>query len=64
MFATCLCARFQADPREYHLIAIKRIFRCLKGTPNLGIWYPRESRFDLERHMLQPIYKYQGLNST
>ena len=47
MFATCLCARFQADPRESHLIAIKRIFRYLKGTPNLGIWYPRESRFDL-----------------
>ena len=47
MFATCLCARFQADPRESHLIAIKRIFRYLKGTPNLGIWYPRESGFEL-----------------
>ena len=47
MFATCLCARFPPDPREYHLIAIKRIFRYLKGTPNLGIWYPRESGFDL-----------------
>ena len=47
MFATCLCARFQADPRESHLIAIKRIFRYLKGTPNLGIWYPRDSDFEL-----------------
>ena len=47
MFATCLCARFQDDPRESHLVAIKRIFRYLKGTPNLGIWYPRESGFDL-----------------
>ena len=47
MFATCLCARFQADPRESHLVSIKRIFRYLKGTPNLGIWYPRESGFDL-----------------
>ncbi|KAL8121885.1 hypothetical protein AgCh_018575 [Apium graveolens] len=47
IFATCLCARFQADPRESHLVAIKRIFRYLKGTPNLGIWYPRESGFDL-----------------
>ena len=46
IFATCLCARFQADPRESHLIAIKRIFRYLKGTPNLDIWYPRESEFD------------------
>ena len=47
MFSTCLCARFQADPRESHLIAIKGIFRYLKGTPNLGIWYPEDSGFDL-----------------
>jgi hypothetical protein len=47
MFATCLCARFQADPRESHLIAVKRIFRYLKGTPNLGIWYPRDTGFNL-----------------
>ena len=47
MFLTCLCARFQADPRESHLITIKRIFRYLKGTPNLEIWYPRDYGFDL-----------------
>ena len=47
MFATCLRARFQADPRESHLIAIKQIFRYLKGTPNLGIWFSREYGFDL-----------------
>ena len=47
MFSTYLCARFQADPRESHPVAIKRIFRYLKGTPKLGIWYPRESGFDL-----------------
>ncbi|XP_074342209.1 putative mitochondrial protein AtMg00240 [Apium graveolens] len=47
MFATCLCARFQADPKESHLIAVKRIFRYLKGTPNLGIWYPKDTGFDL-----------------
>ena len=47
MFSTCLFARFQADPREFHLITIKRIFRYLKGTPNLGIMYPRDSGFDL-----------------
>ena len=38
MFSTCLCARFQANPKESHLIAVKRIFKYLKGTPNLGIW--------------------------
>jgi hypothetical protein len=47
MYATCLCARFQADPRDLHLIAVKRIFRYLKGTLNLGIWYPKESSFNL-----------------
>ena len=47
MFATCLCARFQANPREPHLIAVKRIFRYLKGEPNLGLWYPRETDFNL-----------------
>jgi len=40
MFSVCLCARFQADPKESHLTAIKRILRYLLGTPNLGIWYP------------------------
>ena len=37
MFATCLCARFEAIPKESHLIKIKRIFRYLKRTHNLGL---------------------------
>ena len=47
MYATCLCARFQAQPREPRLIAVKRIFRYLKGNPDLRLWYPRESDFKL-----------------
>ena len=47
MFVTCLCARFQDDPKESNQTAMKRIFRYLKGTPNLGIWYPRDFVFDL-----------------
>ena len=47
MFSTCLCARYQADPKESHLAAVKRIFRYLKGTPNLGLWYPKDSDFEL-----------------
>ena len=43
MFATCLCARFQANPKESHLIAVKRIFRYLKGTQGLGLWYPKDT---------------------
>lgn len=47
MFSTCMCARYQASPKESHLAAVKRIFRYLKGTPNLGLWYPKDSGFDL-----------------
>nr|GEU68165.1 hypothetical protein [Tanacetum cinerariifolium] len=37
----------QVTPKEYHLHAVKRIFRYLKGHPKLGLWYPKESPFDL-----------------
>ncbi|KAI3747136.1 hypothetical protein L6452_09583 [Arctium lappa] len=47
MFATCFCARYQANPKEPHIIAVKRILRYLKGTLELGLWYPKDSGFDL-----------------
>ena len=47
MFCVCLCARFQACPKESHLIALKRIFRYLFGTQNLGLWYPKKSSLEL-----------------
>nr|GEU71000.1 ribonuclease H-like domain, reverse transcriptase, RNA-dependent DNA polymerase [Tanacetum cinerariifolium] len=47
MFAICACARRQVTPKECHLHAVKRIFRYLKGHPKLGLWYPKESPFDL-----------------
>nr|GEY19736.1 hypothetical protein [Tanacetum cinerariifolium] len=47
MFATCMCARYQANPNEHHVSAVKRIFCYLKGTINLGLWYPKDSIFDL-----------------
>ncbi|GJS28582.1 putative ribonuclease H-like domain-containing protein [Tanacetum coccineum] len=47
-FAVCACARFQVTPKVSHLYAVKRIFRYLKGQPKLGLWYPRDSPFDLE----------------
>ncbi|GJY75652.1 retrovirus-related pol polyprotein from transposon TNT 1-94 [Tanacetum coccineum] len=49
-FSTHLCARYQANLKESHLIAVKRIFRHLKGTPNLGLWYPKGSGFDLKAY--------------
>ncbi|GKA44308.1 retrovirus-related pol polyprotein from transposon TNT 1-94, partial [Tanacetum coccineum] len=48
MFAVCACARFQVTPKVLYLHVVKRIFRYLKGQPKLGIWYPRDSPFDLE----------------
>jgi hypothetical protein len=47
MLSVCICARFQANPKECHLMAVKRIFRYLVYTPNLGLWYPKGSFFNL-----------------
>nr|GEV66155.1 uncharacterized mitochondrial protein AtMg00810-like [Tanacetum cinerariifolium] len=47
MFVVCVCALFQVTPRVSHLNAVKRIFRYLKGKPYLGLWYPKDSPFDL-----------------
>ena len=47
IFATCLCAHFQSSPKESHLNTIKRIFKYLSGSLYLGLWYPRNSSFDL-----------------
>ncbi|GJR01377.1 hypothetical protein Tco_0524361 [Tanacetum coccineum] len=47
-FDVCACARFQVTPKVSYLHAVKRIFRYLKGRPKLGLWYPRDSPFDLE----------------
>ncbi|GJU42117.1 putative ribonuclease H-like domain-containing protein [Tanacetum coccineum] len=48
MFVVCACARFQSTPKVSHLHVVKRIFRYLKGQPKLGLWYPKDSPFDLE----------------
>ncbi|GKE10365.1 putative ribonuclease H-like domain-containing protein [Tanacetum coccineum] len=48
MFVVCACARFQVTPKVSHLHAVKKIFRYLTGQSKLGLWYPRDSPFDLE----------------
>ncbi|GJZ28421.1 putative ribonuclease H-like domain-containing protein [Tanacetum coccineum] len=48
MFAVCACVRFQVTPKASYLHAVKRIFRYLKHQPKLGLWYPRDSPFELE----------------
>nr|GFD23796.1 uncharacterized mitochondrial protein AtMg00810-like [Tanacetum cinerariifolium] len=45
--ATCLCARYQAKPTEKHLKEVKRIFCYLRGTVNTGLWYTKDSGFEL-----------------
>ncbi|GKB18656.1 retrovirus-related pol polyprotein from transposon TNT 1-94 [Tanacetum coccineum] len=45
--ATCYCARYLAKPTEKHLIAVKRIFWYLKNTINMGLWYPKDTGFEL-----------------
>ncbi|GJX23866.1 retrovirus-related pol polyprotein from transposon TNT 1-94 [Tanacetum coccineum] len=50
MFVVCACARFQVTPKVLHLHAVKRIFKYLKGQPKLGLWYPKDSPFDLEAY--------------
>jgi hypothetical protein len=47
MLSVCMCARFQSDPKECHLVAVKRILRYLVSTPCFEIWYPKGSSFDL-----------------
>ncbi|GJT53392.1 hypothetical protein Tco_0988446 [Tanacetum coccineum] len=47
MFAVCACARYQVNPKVSHLHDVKRIFMYLKVQPKLGLWYPKDSPFDL-----------------
>jgi hypothetical protein len=47
MLSVCMCDRFQSDPKECHLVVVKRILRYLVSTPCFGIWYPKGSTFDL-----------------
>ncbi|GJZ07071.1 hypothetical protein Tco_0540864 [Tanacetum coccineum] len=55
MFVVCACARFQVTPKTSHLLAVKRIFRYLKGKPTLGLWYSRDSLFELAAYMMWTI---------
>jgi hypothetical protein len=47
MHAVCQVGRFQASPKTSHLLAVKRIFRYLKGTREYGLWYPTGNQLDL-----------------
>lgn len=50
MHVVCLFARFQANPKENHVKAIKRIFRYLKSALDYGLWYPKGNDSDLSAY--------------
>jgi hypothetical protein len=50
MLYVCICARFQSNLKECHLVAVKRILRYLVHMPYIGLWYPNGSTFDLIRY--------------
>jgi hypothetical protein len=47
MHVVGMVGRFQAAPKQNHLVAVKRIFKYLKGTLSYGLWYPRNQNFQL-----------------
>ncbi|GKC18799.1 retrovirus-related pol polyprotein from transposon TNT 1-94 [Tanacetum coccineum] len=47
IYAVCLCARYPAKPTKKHLNTVKRIFRYLKGTINMGVWYSKDTDMSL-----------------
>ncbi|GJU55965.1 retrovirus-related pol polyprotein from transposon TNT 1-94 [Tanacetum coccineum] len=47
VFAVCMCARYQAKPTKKHIEDIKRVFRYLKGTIHMGLWYPKDNAMSL-----------------
>ncbi|GKE08586.1 retrovirus-related pol polyprotein from transposon TNT 1-94 [Tanacetum coccineum] len=47
IYVVCLCARYQAKPTEKHLNAVNWIFRYLKGTINMGLWYSMDTGMSL-----------------
>ena len=47
LFSIYVCARFQSNPKESHMVAVKRIIRYLKRTSNLGLWYYKNYSLDL-----------------
>ncbi|GJZ91496.1 hypothetical protein Tco_0663423 [Tanacetum coccineum] len=47
VFAVCMCARYQAKPTKKHHEVIKRVFWYLRGTINMGLWYPKDTAMAL-----------------
>ncbi|GJY80005.1 hypothetical protein Tco_0492756 [Tanacetum coccineum] len=59
VFVVCMCARYQAKPTEKHLHAVKQIFRYLKGTIDIGLWYSKDSCITLTTYANADHGRYQ-----
>lgn len=51
MLSVCLCAGFQGNLKESHMMAMKKIIKYIEGTCDYGLWYPRGTYFDLCAYM-------------
>jgi hypothetical protein len=60
LLSVCICARFQSDPKECHLVVVKRILRYLVHTPYIRLWYPKGSTFDLIGILRLRLRQVQG----
>ncbi|GJR22261.1 retrovirus-related pol polyprotein from transposon TNT 1-94 [Tanacetum coccineum] len=61
MFAVCACARFQVSPKSSHLLAVKRIFRYLKGKPSLGSLDPKPTAGSMGTNVMDTAFQLLGL---
>ncbi|GKF55286.1 hypothetical protein Tco_0165626, partial [Tanacetum coccineum] len=62
MFSVCLCARFQENPKTTHLESVKRIFRYIRGTSHLGLWYPEGTEIEtiVDRKSTSNVCTFMG----
>ena len=52
MLRVCMCAQFQAAPKEAHHLAVKRTLQYLAYTPTIGLWQPKGSTFDMIGYLM------------
>ncbi|GKA71848.1 retrovirus-related pol polyprotein from transposon TNT 1-94, partial [Tanacetum coccineum] len=59
-YVVCLCARYQAKTTEKHLQEVKRFFRYLNGTINMGLWYSKDTDMSLTAYAVNSICRHRS----
>ena len=49
-YSVGVCARYQANPKEFHITVVKRIIKYIKSTSNFGVWYDKDTNDVLARY--------------